>query len=149
MNGIISADRQPKRICKSSNGYIALMSVIIISLLLITITAALSQANYFSRLNILQDEFKTTSDNLATACVNYARAKLMADPNNYSGNEPSIPVGADTCSVIAVLPTGNNWPKTIKTQGVYPKNQAEESYTNLTVVLNSNFSVNSWQETPN
>jgi hypothetical protein len=132
-----------------ANGYIALMSVIIISLLLITITAALSFANYFSRFNILENEFKITGENLATACVNYARAKLMGDPNNYAGNELSVPVGDDVCSVISVVPTGNVWPKTIKTQGIYPRNRIQESYTNLSVVLNSDFTVNSWQETPN
>ena len=131
------------------SGYIALTSVIIISLLLITITAALSSANYFNRTNILENEFKIGSGNLAEACVSYARAKLAADQVNYAGNELLVPVGTDACSVISVMPTGAVWPKTIRTQGVYPRNQAEESYTNLTVVLNSDFSVNSWEETPN
>lgn len=133
----------------SNGGYIALISVIIISLLLVTITAALSTANYFSRFNILENEFKIRSDYLAESCLSYARDKLMSDPSNYSGNELSVPIGGDTCSVISVLPTGSGWPKTIKTQGIYPRNQAEESYTNLAVMLNSNFSINSWQETPN
>jgi hypothetical protein len=131
------------------SGYIALTSVIIISLLLITITAALSSANYFNRTNILENEFKIRSGNLAEACVSYARAKLAADPVNYAGNELSVPVGSSTCSVISVMPTGAVWPKTIRTQGVYPRSQAEESYTNLSVVLNSDFSISSWQETPN
>lgn len=136
-------------ICPFSGGYIALTSVIIISLLLITITAALSVANYFSRFNILENEFKIRSDNLAEACVSYARAKLIADPNNYAGNELSVPVGVDTCSIISVTPTGGSWPKTIKTQGIYPRNQAQASYTNLLVVLNGGYSINSWQESPN
>jgi len=131
------------------SGYIALTSVIIISLLLITVTAALSCANYFSRFNILENEFKTDSGNLAEACVNYARAELAADPENYAGNDLSVPVGSSTCSVISVMPAGAVWPKTVKTQGVYPHNQAEESYTNLVVVLNSDFSIISWQETAN
>jgi hypothetical protein len=131
------------------SGYIALTSVIIISLLLITITAAISSANYFSRTNILENEFKIRSGNLAEACVSYARAKLAAGSANYAGNELSVPVGSSTCSVISVVPTGAVWPKTIRTQGIYPHNQAEESYTNLVVVVNSDFSISSWQETPN
>ncbi len=126
-----------------------LTSVIIISLLLLTITAALSAANYISRLNVLENEFKSTSNNLAEACIRYAIAKLAIDGNNYTGNELSVPVGNGTCAVISVVPTGSVWPKTVKTQGVYPHNQAEQSYTNLTIVLNSDFSINSWQETPN
>ena len=132
-----------------NGGYIVLTSVIIISLLLITITAGLSFANYFSRLNILENEYKIISGNLAEACVGYARGRLMNNPDNYAGDEPTVPVGGDTCSVISVVPTGGSWPKTIKTQGIYPQNQAEESYTNLTVVLNSDYSINSWQETLN
>ena len=110
-----------------NKGYIALTSVIIISLLLLALTVALSAANYFGRTNIMEYELKVASSNLAEACLNYAKAKLMADPLNYSGNELSVPVAGDTCSVISVLPTGNNWPKTLKTQGIYPKNQPEES----------------------
>ena len=105
-----------KTVSNNSGGYIALVSVIIISFLLITITAALSGANYFSRFNILENEFKNHSENLAEACVSYARAKLMADPANYAGNEFSVFVGGDTCSVISVAPVGAVWPKTIKPQ---------------------------------
>ena len=136
-------------ISRCDGGYIALISVIIISLLLITVTAALSCSNYFSRLNILENEFKIRSGNLAAACVNYARARLIQDPLNYAGNELSVPVGADVCSVLAVSPTGAVWPKTVKTRWIYPGRQGEQSYTNLTVILNSDNSLNSWQETAN
>lgn len=86
---------------------------------------------------------------MAAACVNYARARLIQDPLNYAGNELSVPVGADVCSVLAVSPTGAVWPKTVKTRGIYPGRQGEQSYTNLTVILNSDNSLNSWQETAN
>jgi hypothetical protein len=136
-----------ENILHCGGGYIALISVIIISLLLITVTAALSCSNYFSRLNILENEFKIKSGNLAVACVNYAKTKLAGDPLNYAGNELSVPVGADICSILSVSPTGATWPKTIKTRGIYPGGQTNQSYTNLTVILNSDFTVNSWQET--
>jgi hypothetical protein len=137
------------RIRGHGGGYIALISVVIISLLLITVTAALSCSNYFSRLNILENEFKVRSGDLANACVNYARARLMQDPLNYAGNELSVPVGADICSVLAVSPAGTAWPKTVKTKGVYPGGQTEQSQTNLTVILNGDYSLSSWQETVN
>ena len=54
------------------DGYIALISVIIISLLLITVITALSTINYFSRYNILENEYKERSSGLAEGCVDYA-----------------------------------------------------------------------------
>lgn len=131
---------------KSGAGYIALTSVIIMSLLLITIALALSSANYFSRFNILENEFKEHSNNLAEACVNYALGQLALDIN-YAGHDQAVLIGADTCAVVSVLPAGAVWPKIITAQAVYPKNQAERSFTNLTVTINANLSVISWQET--
>jgi hypothetical protein len=130
-----------------NQGYIAVTSVLLISLLLITITAALSMTNYFSRYNILENEFKERSSGLAEACVDYAIGQLAVD-NSYAGNNPAVPVGvADTCSVGAVTAVGPQ--KQIITQGVFPKNVANQSYTNLKILVNANLSVASWQETPN
>ena len=133
----------------NNKGYIVLISVIIISLLLVALTAAVSYANYFSRLNVLQSEFKARSYSLAEGCVNYAKTRLMNDPINYAGNELAVPVGANTCSVISITPVGSVWPKTIKTKGIYPTGQPDQSVSNLLVVVNSDYSLMSWQEVPN
>jgi hypothetical protein len=129
------------------SGYIALTSVIIMSVLLITITAALSGANYFSRYDILENEFKQRSSDLAEACVNYAEGQVAGNPGYTLTSPGSVVVGKDSCTVVSVTPAGGK--TAVITQGIYPKTGPERSYTNLIVVLNSNMTVNSWQETAN
>lgn len=121
-------------------GYIALTSVIIISVLLITVTAALSSINYFSRFNVLENEFKQKSANLAEACVDYAFSRLAASPAYDPGalGGECVGVGLDKCKVVSVSGSA------VQVQGVYQK-----SYTNLVVNFDSDFNVSSWQEVEN
>ena len=124
----------------SQAGYIAVTSVIIMSLLLITITAALSTANYFSRFNILESEYKERSNGLAEACVDQARYNI-AQNIPYTGDVTVT--GVSKCTIVDVIMAGSN--KIIKAQGMYQK-----SYTNLQVeVKASDLSTVSWQEVPN
>lgn len=134
------------------NGYIALTSVIIISLLLITITAVLSSANYFSRSNILESEFKERSSNLAEGCLNYALARIAGNPGYLpTADDHSVLIGYGTCNVVSVLqnlPT--NGQTSIISQGIFPKALPQQSRTNLKVVINAaNLSIVSWEEIPN
>ncbi len=124
---------------KYQAGYIALSSVIIISLLLVTITAALSLVSYYSRFNILESEYKQRSVALAQSCVDYAFSQLVVNPN-YSGNE-CLNFSSNNCKVVSV--TAGSYPKTIQSQAQY-----EKSYTNLSIVTNSSFQIQSWQELP-
>ena len=113
------------------------------SLLLITITIALSSANYFSRFSILENEFKEHSSNLAEACLDYAYGKIVSNPS-YAGNESAVRVGSDNCAIVSVSALGAD--KIIKTQGIYPQNQPKKSYTDLKVEVDNNFVIQSWQE---
>lgn len=123
----------------TQSGYIAITSVIIISLLLVTVSVALSSANYFSRFNVLESEFKERSSSLAEACVDQAMFNIASN-NLYNGN---VAVGANSCTIVSV--TVGNPDTIVKTQGVF-----QNSYTNLVVeVKNSNLAIVSWQETPN
>ncbi|MDR3643432.1 MAG: hypothetical protein P4L74_07480 [Candidatus Doudnabacteria bacterium] len=128
------------------SGFIALISVIIISALLLAVTAALSTANYFARFNILEDEFKHHSNALAEACINFARGQV-ADNQGYVVVTPvSVAVGTDVCRIVSVSAFGGQ--TTINTQGIYPNGGPDRSYTNLTVVLNSDLTIYTWRETP-
>ncbi len=129
---------------KNQQGYIALTSVIIISLLLITIITALSSVNYFSRYNILENEFKERSGGLAEACVDYSLAKLAANSSYVGGENANI--GSDSCRVVSVTPGGNSY--SILTQGIFPSTGANRSYTNLSVTVDSNLNITNWQEVP-
>jgi hypothetical protein len=125
------------------SGYIALISVIIMSALLLTITVALSSANYFSRYNILENEYKQHSSDLAEACINYVKGQLAGNPGYTVTTITPVMVGSDSCAIISAGGL------TVKAQGAYPKTGPDISFTNLTVVLNSNLTVNFWRETAN
>jgi len=122
------------------SGYIALVSSIIISILLLAVTFAVSSNNFSSRFNVLNAEFKERSLALAEACVDTALLKLAQNPS-YSGNE-SISVGNDQCSILAIETLPGQ--KIIKTKAIF-----QNSFTNLKITVQaSDLSVISWEEVP-
>ncbi len=127
-----------------NGGYIALTSVIIVSLLLLTVITALSSVNYFSRYNILENEYKDRSFALAEGCVDYAIGRLAGN-SNYIGNE-TVNIGVGTCQVASV--SSGAFPKTISTVGIFPPTAAKKSYTKLQAVVSSSFAISSFIENP-
>lgn len=126
---------------KPSDGYIALTSAIIITILILTVTLAVSATGFFGRFNILDTTFKEQSASLAEACVEVAFLKL-AENTNYAGNE-QIAVNGDSCTIRQIQTLGNQ--KTIETTAT--KNEAQS---NLEVVISTaDFSVLSWREVAN
>lgn len=127
----------------NQNGYIAIISAIVISIVLIAITLTLSFSGFFLRFNILGTEYKKVSYALAQGCVNTALVKLANDPS-YSGPE-DITLDAmanKKCKIISVTGSGNS--RTIKTQSVY-----QNSFTDLQVnasITASNITPTSWIE---
>ncbi len=124
----------------NQSGYIALVSSIIISILLLAVTFTVSSNNFSGRFNVLNAEFKERSLALAEACVDTALLKLAQNPF-YSGNE-NISVGNDQCSVLPIeTPSGQ---KIIKTKAIF-----QSSVTNLKITAQaSDLSVISWEEVP-
>lgn len=121
-------------------GYIALVSAIVISVLLITITVGLGLDGIFSRLNILDSESKTRSIALAEACADTAILNV-AQGNNQPANP--VTIGSDQCTIRCALSAGSN--TTIETQANFNK-----AYTNLKVVIDNNtLTIVSWEEYPN
>ena len=100
------------------SGFIALISAVVISLLLITITVALSLAGFLGRFNILDDEYKKISSGLAESCLDTAVLRLSQNPA-YTP-DPGVPgdqvvnVGNRTCKIGWINPGGATWPKTIQ-----------------------------------
>ena len=111
-----------------NNGFVALMSSIIISVILLLLIATTSLTGFYGRTNVSEYEFKEKSAALAEACVNYAILQLTID-GSYAGNE-SIPVGDAGCQIRPIAISGAN--KIIETQAIY-----QDSYTNLRVVANT------------
>lgn len=118
-------------------GYIALVSALLLTVVLLVLTVAVSLSGYYSRINVLGSEVKEQSAALAEACVNKAMADVaIGSPvigpvpfgsNLYAGGAPY------TCDIVSVTPdTPNPGETRIKAQGVYL-----DSYTNLVVDIDS------------
>lgn len=118
---------------KHQNGFIALTSAIIISVLLLAITVGLGFSSFFTRFNILDSEFKERSLALAEACIDTAILNLAKGLTTTG----SVAVGTDDCEIISV--NGN----TIQTQACVNK-----ATTNLQVTTNSDFEIVTQEELP-
>ena len=125
-------------------GYIALVSAIVISILLISITVIIGMNNFFARFNILDSESKERSLALAEGCADEAIFKINEDASYNPSNEV-VPVGSDSCTIVSVqADTPSVGETTIKTQATINK-----SYTNLKVIVNNtDFTITSWSECP-
>jgi hypothetical protein len=126
---------------KQPKGFIALMSAVIISAILITATITGSLTGFYTRFNILDSEFKNRSSTLAEACVDVLLYKIGND-SGYNGPDLNYTVGDDKCSIFTASNPGTS-PRTFKVQGIY-----QNSYTNLQITVDVNtLAVVSWQET--
>ena len=121
-------------------GYIALISTIIISAVLIAIASALSFYGFENRYNALDYEFKEKSKALAEGCVNTAILKLAENPN-FKGNE-TINIENDFCLIREIKTNGLQ--KIIETQSTIGN-----AYTNLKITVDQNtLSIISFEEIP-
>ncbi len=124
---------------KNQNGFIALTSAIIISILLIAFSLAVSTTGFFGRFNILDSENKQRSLALAEACGDEALLRLIIQPG-YQGDE-TVTVGGEPCHI---FPITSGVQVTIRPQGSYGG-----ATTNLQTTFNgTDYSLISWQETP-
>lgn len=127
---------------KSTNnkGFVALMSAIIISAVLLLLAITTSQSEFYSRFNILDSEIKEQSSSFADACLEVALLGFVQNPS-YSGNV-IVPVGSDSCFISPVITSGSQ--KIFVAKGIYLN-----SHTNLKITLDgATFSVISVEEIP-
>ena len=123
---------------RKDSGFVALITAIILTSILLIITVTLNQTSFFTRGILLESEYKERSAALAEACVDIARLKIASDPT-YSGNESSVSVGSGVCQIRPIISN------TIETRATF-----SESVTNLRIVISPypNLSVVSWEEIP-
>ncbi len=133
---------------KNQSGYIAIISAIVISVMLIGLAFVSSFTGYFARFNILDTEFKKKSLGLAEACAEIALLKLAANPTAFfsTADELNIDIGGETCDIVS---KENNYPApgqtTIKTRSVY-----QNSFSNIQLIATTdNLSIISYEELPN
>lgn len=124
----------------SQSGFIALISAIVISFLLLAVTLGLGLSIFFGRFDILDSESKERSLALAEACVDQAMLEMSEGTFYATLTDYTSPDGTIICKRQS-LSGGVN---TIKTQGEFNK-----SFTNLKVEVDgSTFSIISWEECP-
>jgi len=125
------------------SGFIALISAIIISVLLLTIAVTIGMTGIFGRFNVLDSESKERSAALAEACADTAILKLSIDQDYVltSADHNISIIGTDTCDIYSLPNTPRTFPITIQTQGIVNK-----SYTNLIVIIDADYSIASWEE---
>ncbi len=130
---------------KQQEGFIALMSILIVSVVLLGATLSLAQFGIASRYFILDLEHKTVSEKLAEACVHIARISVYNDPTYEvdSSDDVRIPVGTKECWIYEIERSGNV--SRVETRG-----ESGKAVTNLRVFVdNTDGDFTSWEEIPN
>src|SRR3989344_250294 len=119
-------------------GFVALISTIIISIILLLVVTNLSQISFYSRSNILDSELKERSSALAEACADTAILKLAND-SNYTGGETITVSGTETCTIDS---TSASDPRVFTIHAIF-----HNSYTNLQISINvATATVARWEE---
>lgn len=113
---------------KLQAGYVALLSTIIISAVLLVMTIEAGKSGFYTRLMVLDVEAKEQSRTVAVNCGNYAVAKFLAD-SSWEGDVHRIE-DVGECYVYPIvhsLPTADHL--TIRTKG-----KVRDVITNLEMV---------------
>ena len=93
-----------------SRGFIALISILVLSVALLIGVISLGQYGITTRYALLDLERKATADSLARACLDLVRVAVVNDPA-YTSSGKNVPVGSSICRVEQVLantPTGTS-----------------------------------------
>ncbi len=96
------------------DGFIALTTSIILSILVLLVAASLGSANLFNRFAVVDFSNKQSSFSAARSCLNYALLKL-AESSSYAGNE-TIQVSSYACTLATITTSGANKIITAKSQ---------------------------------
>jgi hypothetical protein len=120
-------------------GFIALMSAVILSAVLLVVVLAASYSGFVARFAVLDAEYKERSSALVDACADIILLRLGND-SSYVGPE-TVTVSGSTCQILGVIQQGTN-PEVFKLQAEF-----QNAYTNALVGVDTNtISISSWQE---
>lgn len=89
----------------SRKGYIAVISAIIITTVVIMTALVFSSGNFLGRFDTLGFETKDAARKVAEGCLEQAKLKLALGP--YAGSE-TIRVGSETCEILPIETAGTN-----------------------------------------
>jgi len=135
----------------NDRGFIALMSVIIISAILLVLVFTLGLSSFFNRFDTLDSENKRVSLGLAESCVNAAMLKIAQNPSYVpavAGDCVSVGGtcgGTDpqkVCKICSVTAVGSE--STVVVRALY-----DHAYTNLRITFANvpgTYTVTHWTE---
>lgn len=87
-------------------GYIAIVSSVIISLVMMIVAISVGSSNLLSRGSVNDFQIKLLSHTIARSCLNYALFRL-ADYPSYVGNE-TVTVSSYTCTLYTITTSAPN-----------------------------------------
>lgn len=134
---------------QTQRGFVALMSAIIVSAILIGLMASGGLAGFYARFDALGTENKREALALGESCINAALLALATstDPTRLSLNDEIVDIGADaegrpmTCVIKDIMHSGLN-----ATIDAYAS--SDDSFANLSVtaVLTPSIQIVSWDD---
>ncbi len=122
---------------KKKNGYIAIVTALIFSVVALTAAFSVGTAGFISRNSKVELANKAASYGAARTCLDRAKLQLAQNPT-YAGGE-TIPIYDYQCSVVSVTPSGQN--KIIKTTS-----SVLGATTNLRLTVDSNLATVTFEE---
>ncbi|MBI4268270.1 hypothetical protein HY627_00355 [Candidatus Uhrbacteria bacterium] len=124
----------------SENGFIAIISTLLIFFILMLLVLAISFAAYTGRMNTLEAEFQADSRALASSCAESALGR-MAKNRDYAGGD-TLAIGSGVCSIVSVTSSPDQLLRTITV-----KSDVGRSVTRLRVDLEiKHLRIRSWRE---
>jgi len=118
----------------SQKGYIALISAIIISFILIAVVFVANTSGYFSRFDSQNGEYKRIALGLAESCANTALLKVAYDPSYIPpvGGE-TVSVGSQTCTIKSMDNPSTYDSSNKKTIVVFAEGQYQQAFSSVSV----------------
>jgi hypothetical protein len=113
------------------DGFIALISILVVSAVLLTSTLSLAQFGIANRFFVLNLEQKTTSAKAAEACLQMMRVKVYNNPNYTSNTRTTYTFPSTSCDVISATSSGS-------VSSVRVSGKSGDAVTNLWALIDNN-----------
>ena len=117
---------------KQPRGFIALMSAVVISAILLLLMVALSTTGWFGRMNALDRVEKAISDSIAQSCIEEVRLRIASNENYYDTSAETLTVGRGICTTGTSTPLGASISKTLTIQSNF-----NNFISNIRVIINT------------
>ncbi len=131
---------------QNTKGFVALISVLVISTILFASVVLLAQSHIVHRYMLLDFENKLQSEELAAACVDIGKLFIYNDPYVTTDTLPYggiFPIKDTTCSILLIEKNGLK--NKMITQGIF-KDSVTTVYVEIDIESND---TTLWQEIPN